>query len=246
MGINDKYGKNRNLWRKVYPSGVRRPPELQQIVTEQGVTYSLDLNKTIRHRDYFEVINFQSGAVGESPPPPPVFGEYDEGLIHFNNESIKSFNYNFAFSATPIVVFTIENPAGGISLQDSNNFAYAGQSLSNTNGILYLSSEYSGTMRYRAVYSSTYPIVCTSPFTASFTCSAGQLVGTDTPGGTVPVSWSPLAASPDVFIASHYPVGDAMTIIEPDALSFTPGSALIELHAPLFGGYQISWIAYDI
>lgn len=245
MGIDDKYGKNRNLWRKVYPAGVRRPPDIREVVTEQGVTYSLDLSKTIRHRDYFEVINFQSGTVIQ-PPVPPEFGEYDEGLIHFNNESMKVFNYNFTFSSPPVVVFTIEDAAPGIELQDSNNFAYAGQTLSPSNGVLFLSTEYSGTMRYRAVYSPVYPVLCSTPFTASFTCSAGQMIGTDSPGGTVPINWTPLATPPDILIASHYPDGDAMTVIEPDTLSFTPGSALIELHAPIFGPYQISWIAYDI
>ena len=142
MTIDSKYIGNRNLWRKTYPIGnARKPPA---IVTEtklgtDGNIYSvtLDLNKTIRHRDYFKLLG-DINSIGE-------LGEYDEDLIHFNNETLKSFSYNFIFSNNPTVVFSVN--AADVAQPNTENLNVFGISRNTGGGVVALSAPFSGTIR---------------------------------------------------------------------------------------------------
>lgn len=240
--INDKYGANRNLWRIVYPYNVRREPQVTQIsIPGTGVTYSLDFNKTARHRDYFKVITFNS----TSAVPFPV-GEYDEGLIHFNSETSKAFSFNFVFTSTPVVVFTIESPASGVNplLTNTEYINAYGLSKSTTGSIAGVSAPYSGTVRYRAIFSSDYPTVCTSSFSASFVCSAG----TFTPTSIITAytaSYDDLEASPSIFLETPWDTG---SVSEADVFlsrtSMNSAQATAEISAEIDSDTSIDFISY--
>lgn len=202
--INDKYGSNRNLWRKSYIPGVRRPPEIATIIVpDTDVTYSIDLNKTVRHRDFFRIIDVQP-LNRDSSGGGIIFGEYDEDLIHFNNETSKTFNFNIVFSSTPTLVFTMEYPASGVNsfLAGTENIIPYGISKSINSASLGLSAPYSGTVRYRAVYSSFYPVNCTSFFTSSIFCSAGEFIPANESAYTA--SYTDLGSSANIFLQSPY------------------------------------------
>ena len=202
MADNSKYIKNRNLWRKSYPVGLpKRPPV---IVTENktgsdGNVYSttLDLNRTIRHRDYYKI---------KDEPLPVSLGEYDEDLIHFNNETFKSFSFNFTFSNNPTVVFSQGTAAP--AQPNTENVNIFGISRTTTGGVVALSAPYSGTIRYRAAYAGSYPSYFTGSL-VSIAPTAGIFIGSvdrQVPDNVsyVTASWATLASAGPVAFPSPY------------------------------------------
>lgn len=239
----DKYGQNRNLWRKLYPIGApRRAPDIIELVDPNtSVSYSLDLQKTIRHRDYFQIIQKTVG--GFEPDHPLPVGEYDEGLVHFDNTSDETFAFNFTFSSTPYVVYTMEESAPtGSGLENINVFGFT---KSTTGAIVGVSAPFSGTVRYRAAWASSFPAVFTSSFTSSFTASAGS---TPVIGATsYTASYSILSATPSIYLNS--PInssgsGQPDVYLDPDEASITVSSTSGEISAPYSGA--IDFIAYTL
>lgn len=195
-----KYIKNRNEWRKSYPVGIpRRPPVF---VTESklgvdGNTYTsiFDLNQVIRHRDTYELLGDTNDISG-------LLGEYDEDLIHFNNETYKTFAYNFTFSSNPTVVYS--QGTADAAQPNTQNLNIFGISRTTTGGVVALSAPYSGTIRYRAAYASAYPSYFTgtlasiSPTAGVFIASVDRKVPNNASFTTS--SWAPLASvSPTPF-----------------------------------------------
>ncbi len=235
---DSKYSKNKNLWRKTYNIGpTRRPPVIESFVDSVSqITYSLDLQKILRHRDFFRIIKLSASFI--APTPPLVLGEYDEDLIHFNNESYKSFNYNFTFSSNPIVVYTQGTAAS--SQPNTENINIFGISKNTNGGVVGLSAPYSGTIRYRAAYAPSYPSYFTGSMT-SIAPTAGTFVASifaDIPDNEsfITASWAPLASSnPYVFMT---PYEDNSNFDGNVALTGSPGTLsnsgeVIEISAPM-------------
>lgn len=234
---DDKYIRNRNLWRKSYPIGIpRRPPVIANLYDEITQTsYSLDLQNTIRHRDYYKIQIQISGAA----IPAVILGEYDEDLIHFNNEDLKSYSFNFSFSNTPYVVYSMNSPDG--AQPNTENLNIYGVSKNTTGGVVGLSAPFSGTIRYRAGYAPSFPyyftgsaasigptILPATVFRASF--------GSDMPNNVsyFTASWAPLAGSPSELYQSPYDDNgnfDGNTYVEPQTGSLTNSSIIDELSA---------------
>lgn len=232
---DDKYIKNRNYWRKSYPIGIpRRPPN---IITEtkfgaDGQEYSVtyDLNQIVRHRDYFKI---------KEDPQAITLGEYDEDLIHFDNEDLKSFSFNFTFSNAPYVVFTVN--AADPAQPNTENLNVYGVSKNTTGGVVGLSAPFSGTIRYRAGYAGTFPsyftgsaasigpvILPASVFKASFGNAMPDNVSYFT------ASWAPLAGIPTEVYQTPYDDNgnyDGDTYIDPQTGTLTNSSIYDELSA---------------
>lgn len=200
--FSNKYGNRaKNLWRKVYGYRNYQPSETTIVEADTGVTYSIDLNKTIRHRDYFIIDGYVGPLIasqgGTSSSPYPT-AEYDEGLFYITEES--SFNqvyFSFMFSSTPIVVLTVESASrGGTNLQLYGKTTLTDQFFFET------SAPFSGTIRYRAIYSPTYPALATTAYTTSITASAGTTNG----GGATyyTASYSALPGTPFKFLQSGW------------------------------------------
>ena len=172
---DNRYGSGKHLWRKVYGYNSPKPRVVEVIDTVAAVTYSLDLNKTLRHRDFFIIKDRIAGEL-EIPATPPNLAEYDEGIVNFTDltTTTGTANFNFTFSSTPYVVLTVESA----SLYGENLNIY-GSFLNTTTCNFDLSAPFSGSIRYRAIYSPTYPAYVTSAYTASITASAGSA----NPGG---------------------------------------------------------------
>lgn len=239
-----KYGANRNLWRKLYPIGSPRrvPQNVSLVDPDTNVTFSLDLQRTIRHRDYFEIIQFVTAAVVvTSSPVPVVLGEYDEGLIHFSNTDNASFNFNFTFSSTPYVVFTVEQSAPTSSQQQNINVF--GFQKSTTGGLVGVSAPYSGTVRYRAAYAAAFPANFTSSFTSSITASAGTVGVNYSVAYTA--SFGALPAPPGEFRSSPFNTsgsGQPDVFLDPDEGTFAASQVNGTISAPYSG--VIDFIAY--
>ena len=231
---DNKYINNRNIWRKSYPIGIpRRPPV---IVTEtklgsDGNTYTtvLDLNKTVRHRDSYELLG---------DPGSVILGEYDEDLIHFNNESYKTFSFNFTFSSNPTVVFT-QNIAAPAQ-PNTENVNIFGISRTTAGGIVALSAPYSGTIRYRAAYAPSYPsyftgsIASISPTTGIFVASVDREVPNNQ--SFVTASWAALASAGPYVFQSPYDDNsnfDGDVGLTPKFGTLNSSGEVIEISAPM-------------
>jgi hypothetical protein len=236
---NSKYNKNRNLWRRSYPIGIpRRPPVIANLYDEITETsYSLDLQQTIRHRDYFKIAIQISGVL--TPPVPPfILGEYDEDLIHFNNEVFKNFTFNFVFSNEPILVFSQGTAAP--AQPNTENINIYGIAKNTSGGVVGLSAPYSGTIRYRAAYAATYPSVFTGSV-ASIAPTAGTFIASvfrDMPDNEsfITASWAPLASSnPDVFMSPYDDNSnfDGNVILTASVGTLSNSGKVIEISAPM-------------
>lgn len=199
---NEKYSNNRNQWRKSYQIGLpKRPPNLVSLskIGADGIIRNsvIDLNQTIRHRDPYRIL----GDIGRFAD---AVGEYDEGLINFNNETFKAFSYNFTFSSSPVVIYTI----GAGTVPTTENINIYGMSRNDTGGVVALSAPFTGTIRYRAAYSTIYPQYFLG-VAASIAPTAGAFrasVDVEVPNNLnyVTASWDALSGIPSAIYASPY------------------------------------------
>lgn len=167
---NAKYGGNaRNLWRKVYGYQNNKPQVVSIVDPQTQVTYSLDLNKTLRHRDYFIIKGVNSGT--QLVETGSVITEYDEGVYAINSLTDQGTgSFNFTFSSNPYVVLTVESA----SLYGESLNLFGGNIT--TSGFTFgLSAPFTGSIRWRAIYATSYPAYVTSAYTASITASAGAV-----------------------------------------------------------------------
>lgn len=240
MSNNDKYGRNRNLWRKVYGQ-INRPPDVRTVIdTVTATTYSLDLSKTIRDRNFFAII--QNPMTGSDEGL--ALGEYDEGLITFDNESEKSVTFGITFSNEPVVVFTMED--ADVSYPNSENVNVFGFTLSTTGSHLGLSAPFKGTVRYRACFAAAYPAYFVSayaPVSGTFRASAGSiLVGNDSAytASYAAMSGAPTSFRQSPFDSSYSHTADVkLEVPAAPGLSATPS----DISAPV--STRIYYIAYE-
>lgn len=175
MANDTKYGKNRNLWRRVYGPKRRKPNNLTLVDAATNVSFSFDLNRTLRHRDFFIIRTSATATV--VLPPTVSLAEYDEGLIAFNNDDSAVAGFNFCFTDMPdAVVLTVDGAA------DMSDFIIPyGITFNSCSMSIGLSAPFNGNIRYRAVYSSGgYPAFVTSslvPGSGTFRVSAGAVSG---------------------------------------------------------------------
>lgn len=230
---NEKYSNNRNQWRKSYPIGLpKRPPNLVSLskIGADGVIYNsvIDLNQTIRHRDPYRVL----GDVGSLAN----IGEYDEGLISFSNETFKAFSFNFTFTSAPTVVYSVN--AGTDPTTGNINIYGLGKTA--MGAVVGLSAPFTGTIRYRAVYSLAYPqyflgvAASVAPTAGAFKASANVVIPNNL--SYVTASWDALTTPPIATFASPYDDHgnyDANVSLSAKAGTVTSSEIVYEISAPI-------------
>lgn len=147
----------------------------------------LDANRFQVHRDFF-LITTKLGVV---PSTFPV-GIYEDDYVYFDGQSSKTLAFSQTFAEVPIVVLSLED-----GTNQDNIIAYL-TSISTTHATIGLSANYSGSVRYRAVYSEVYPcMVYDNPNNPglSFMCTATKVDVT----------------SSAMFTASYEPLGTAIS-----------------------------------
>lgn len=253
MADNSKYGNNRNVWRKSYGTGqATRPPQLTtyevfDVVSEPvnfdpitgkplvSSSITIDLQKTVRHRDFFKTFGISG---------PIIIGEYDEGLIHFNNVDTVSFNFNVTFSGSPYIVFSMEGEAAAV--QNTYNLNIYGLSVTNANGIVGLSAPFSGTIRYRAAYAEGFPAYfygksgSTTPTSGWFVASANKLNPDNQ--SYLSASWSALLAPIPVLFQTPFDDNlnfDANVAVQPQAGTLNNAGVISNLSAPISSSIYI-------
>ncbi|NBP57059.1 hypothetical protein EBU71_11115 [bacterium] len=239
---NGKYIKNRNEWRKSYPIGIPRRPPVIITETKLGVdgntyTSTFDLNNVIRHRDKYELL-------GDPFDITNLLGEYDEDLIHFNNESYKSFNYNFTFSSNPTVVYSQYIPDS--TQPNTENINIYGISRNASGGVVALSAPYSGTIRYRAAYAPSYPSYFTGTL-ASIAPTAGVFIASvdrEVPDNQsfVTASWATLASVSPIPFKSPYDDNsnfDGNVALTTKYATLNSSGEVVEISAPMSSSIYI-------
>lgn len=197
-----KYGASaRGLWRKVYGYQNTKPELVAVVDISTSTTRSIDLNKTIRHRDFYFIDGITANYEVTVAPTGSLLAEYDEGLVNVNTTNLSyTGNFNFTFSNTPIIVLSIENAA-----LYGNNLNVFGFSVDASQFSFGFSSDFSGSIRYRAINAASYPAYATSVYTASITASAGTAL----PGGLsyYTASFAALLSTPFSFKETSWMLG---------------------------------------
>lgn len=224
---NERYTKNRNLWKKVYPV-TKQKPRVQEFVANQ-ITYSIDLGSFQRERSLFKIQpdygQYQTSS--NVPIIPPVVWEDGKFLITSSTPNLEyTFQFSQSFSAPPVVSLgiisdLIVNPnllypnAADILLQ---SFTYYNNSpvkifgigSPSTNSITFrLSAPYTGSIHYFALDSNVatqVPVNLTYWTPGSYQASGGKVTASLTqPNCTVTVAWDPITVTtntPDVYVTA--------------------------------------------
>ena len=224
MANRTKYGRNRQLWRKVYADRRRKPETTSFVNTLSNETTTLDLHRTLRHRDFFIIKTTR-------PPTGVDLAEYDEGLVAFANSYSATANFSFCFSDTPDAVVLTVDSAGDFS-DYIVPFGIVFNSCSMSIG---LSAPFTGNVRYRAVYSTTgYPAFVTGSSAELLRISAGHLTASNVTAYTA--SFDLLSNPPTTFYRTPW---DSFTNFANDVdltlESSTQSTAIGEISAPLSG-----------
>lgn len=165
MNLRDsiKYIRNRNLWKKSSATSLRQKSKVLNLV--DGNTkekYSLDLAKTSRYRSPYKV---DAGTTGDFFVD---FGiaEYEEDYFLLDDE-IGIITFNQPFSGTPYIVLEIDEMNFGRSVAfvlavDNEQCFVATPTIGNA------------IIRYRAIYSPSYPAIANSNIDGPIVVSAGS------------------------------------------------------------------------
>ncbi len=148
MSAENKFGKFRNRYRKIY--GFQRLPHdvRAYIDLTTGLTASVDVSRFIRDRDFFIIDGINPVLISDDDGGIIVydFAEYEESLIYLNYESIKTVNFISPFTDTPIVTLDVwENG------EDTDFIVPYVISVNASSMVIGVSAQTSGTLRYKAI-----------------------------------------------------------------------------------------------
>lgn len=243
MSNDEKYGgRSRGLWRKVYGYQNNKPQVVAFVDTTTNTTMSLDLNRTFRHRDYFFIDSSTGNTssflvpTGSSPTGSVVLAEYDEGTVTLSNTDIGAGYFNFTFSSNPVVVLTVDSAS-----QYNENVVVYGLTRNSASFTFGTSAPFAGTIRYRAIYSASYPAYATSSFTASITASAGAT----NPAGLsyYTASFAALPGVPFKFLQTAWDFDGNMDVdVALQTQSSSSSGATTEISAPMSS--SVHYIAF--
>lgn len=237
----DRYSSNRNLWRKTTSTFRRQKPQLIELLdVRTQLSYSIDLTRITRERSPYERKPYDAFFM-----PELFVGEYEEGLIEFTDEVSQSFVFDVPFSGIPFIVFSVEEPS---------NVNVFGLEVTAEGATVGLSAPFSSDIRYRAIYSTTYPAIVSSSFSQSFTASAGSFVTDNSVfefGDMATVQFQPVPdiRSSPVYVGPEpdyepYDTNVAIThlVAEGSNVSHT-GSVEIGISAPMSNNNEVHFIA---
>lgn len=186
MSSDERYGISANKWRRVYGRTRRKPHIIEYVDSGSQETVRVDLNKTYRHRDYFQIKGINRPTAFWHPPTGSS-ALYEEGLVTFAGETEMTVPFVASFPTAPVVVYTVETVG-----DDTENINVFGTAVPTTTDMFIgLSAPFTGDIRYRAAYAPTYPKNATSIYTGSMEIDAGAVDITDATEYTASYSLTP-------------------------------------------------------
>ncbi len=144
---------NKNRFKKTY--GYERVTPALANVLIAGTTESILIDRNIIKVDRQFYLLAEAIDSSYTIPTPSTFGEYEEDdydVAAFSE--VETITFTTPFSSTPIVVAQTN-----VSTNDLYNINLYVDSVSNTDFTVKFSSAFSGSIRYRAIYNSSYPTV---------------------------------------------------------------------------------------
>lgn len=206
MSIDDKFGRNRAKFRRVYAYGMNRRPDVREFVDAlTDVTRSLNFQQIIRDRSYFLI----NGDVVQTFPTASVRTQYSEenwhttGSVNFINVS-----FPFTFDQSPLIAFRLY-PEWVLS--SGSNVAYWVTDLSTTGFRANFSAPFEGRLTYRAVYTDgAYPV-----YVERATGSFAWIAGAETVNSlqsTVTMSFATLPGVPEEVFSNPVGTGGDATL----------------------------------
>lgn len=174
------FRNSRNKHKRVY--GYERAPALPFSFTETdtGIQRTFDRNSIVVHRDYF-LIRDSNGIYAPY--------EYEEYLINTTGSSgTVTFLRTGGFSGVPIVTLNVDSPADNVNLFLTD--------VTTTGFSFGISSNFSGSLNYKAINAPSYPVTVTrSPlYSTTAEIYAGQQTETAISSSTIAYSF----ASPSI------------------------------------------------
>lgn len=219
-----------------------------------GPIAAVEISGSVTGSQVYNVDMWITSAFYPSPSASLVTALFDEALIPFNWEDQKSQNFTFAFPDAPhAIVMTVQDDvssSGGVFLQGVN---YTTESLT-----IAASAPFSGSVRYRAIWSPlhpNYPATVTSslhPASGVLSASARQQLPQYAMGafGTNwNVNYWSLVDDPTHFWINHWSYGEEVGIPVITTDGFGPSTASGSVAAPIFatdGGFagKLHYIAF--
>jgi hypothetical protein len=145
--------KSKSRLRRTY-GYERYEPRPETIVYNDGTTRLIDLTKFSIDRQYYLLagpIQFNSSSSSSTLP----FGEYEEFTYAFSSFATgSSISFLTPFTVKPILTVEIND-----STNNLQNVSFFLKNVSETSFNIEFSSQFSGSIKYRAIYSSTYPAI---------------------------------------------------------------------------------------
>lgn len=203
VGMPDFGSSNRGRFKKVVGYERYKSPIVTAVINT--ITRSFWSNNLAVHRDFYLIEDHLglSVATSSSEPSYPT-GEYEEDLVWFDNETAVLKVFASPFTATPVVTLEVQ-PASGY--ENINCFF---ELIDDSTIIVGTSAPFSGSIKYRAIYGATYPVIVQrSPLLPSmyYTASAGKVsvVSSNTFTG----SFASFGSVPsDVFVTGYDIIGN--------------------------------------
>lgn len=194
----EKVSRNRDRYRKVYPYGQSRKPDMRSFVDLlTNTTKSIDFQYLIRDRSYFlingdMVLTYPTGSTVQ----------YAEGNYHTTG-AVEYIDVVFpsTFNQTPFISFRLYPEW---ILGSGSNVAYWATELATTGFRANFSAPFEGRLTYRAVYTDTAFPVYVERVTGSYAWVAGAEV-TSSNQSSVTMSFGTLPGIPEEVFSN--PVG---------------------------------------
>lgn len=236
MSIDEKYGRNRAKFRKVYNYGLSRRPEVKSFVDSlTNTTKSFDFQKIIRDRNYYLVSQYESQTLQTGSNAT----QYLE-VLTAEFAAAESFGVSFplAFDGSPFVAFELSQSQFLGAGDETPNVSWWVTNITTTGFTANFSAPFTGKILYRAVWASgSYPINVqrTPAFSGSFAwVSAGSTSLAHETGVTM--SWGVLPTAPEIVNFNPVGVTSDNQLNVGQSLNFA-GTAFgtAELSAPLNG-----------
>ncbi len=240
MTINEKFGRNRAKFRKVYAYGMNRRPDVRQFLDVfTNVTRSFNFQQVIRDRNYYivdgdEVLTF--------PTSSATIQFSEENYNTTGSVDYINITFPFTFLQSPFIAFRLYPEWVTTS---GSNVAYWATDVTTTGFRANFSAPFEGRLTYRAVYTDgTYPVYVERT-TGSFVWIAGAQLNYTTQS-SVTMSFAALPSVPTEVFSN--PVGsNSDATLNIGQTYAAVGSSFItnELSFPYSGSFNVIAMATE-
>jgi hypothetical protein len=159
VSIDERIGRNRAKYRKVYPYGNTRRPDVRSFVDAiTNTTKSLDFQKVLRDRSFYSAPTYLSTSWAVSGAV--SYATFLEATETFTNQTSYAVVFSTPFAGTPYLAFEpSQSQFSGTDGQETPNVAWWVTGLTSSGFTANFSAPFTGKITYRGVYTTgSFPI----------------------------------------------------------------------------------------